>query len=55
MLQDLGAARVRKAFIGVLQGNESSQRAIENVGFSLCRTFRRRRILWFETSEEHAR
>jgi len=55
MLQDLGAARVRKAFIGVLQGNEISQRAIENVGFSLCRTFRRRRILWFETSEEHAR
>ena len=54
MLQDLGAAGVRRAFIGVLQGNESSRRAIENAGFSLSRTFRRKRILWFETSEEHA-
>jgi len=54
MLQDLSAAGVRRAFIGVLQGNESSQRAIENVGFSPYRSFGRRRILWFEKKEERA-
>lgn len=54
ILRDLADAGIRKAFIGVLEGNESSRRAIENVGFSPYRSFRRRRILWFETKEERA-
>ncbi|MGB7542695.1 MAG: GNAT family N-acetyltransferase, partial [Burkholderiales bacterium] len=54
ILRDLGGAGVRKAFIGVLEGNEGSRRAIENVGFALYRSFRRRRILWIESREELA-
>jgi CelD/BcsL family acetyltransferase involved in cellulose biosynthesis/GNAT superfamily N-acetyltransferase len=54
ILRDLADAGIRKAFIGVLEGNERSRRAIENVGFSPYRSFRRKRILWFERREERA-
>jgi CelD/BcsL family acetyltransferase involved in cellulose biosynthesis/RimJ/RimL family protein N-acetyltransferase len=54
ILRDLAAAGVQKAFIGVLKGNDGSRRAIEKVGFSMYRTYRRRRILWIEKKEERA-
>src|SRR5262245_20213695 len=52
MLRDLADSGVQRAFIGVLQGNESSRRAIEKAGFSLHRLYRRTRILWIEKREE---
>lgn len=52
ILRDLADAGVRKAFIGVMKKNESSRAAIERAGFSLTRTFSRRRILWFVRTEE---
>lgn len=54
MLRDLAESGVQRAFIGVLEGNDSSRRAIEKIGFSLHRVYRRRRILWMEKREEHA-
>jgi len=54
ILRDLAAAGVQKAFIGVLKSNDDSRRAIEKVGFSPYRTYRRRRILWIEKKEERA-
>lgn len=54
ILRDLAAAGVRMAFIGILKGNDSSRGAIEKVGFSPYRTYRRRRILWIEKKEERA-
>jgi len=52
ILRDLADAGTRTAFIGILKSNEGSRRAIESVGFSLHRSFGRRRILWFVSNEE---
>jgi len=53
MLQDLSAAGVRRAFIGVLQGNESSQRATSYVRVDFRRIGRSEggEFFWFEKKE----
>lgn len=52
ILADAAQAGCTEAFIGVLEGNETSQHTIEKVGFRLHRVFYRKRRLWWERRGE---
>lgn len=52
MLYDCRQKGIREVFIGVALPNEPSEGAVKKLGFSLYRTYRKRKILWMVKKEE---
>lgn len=52
MIEDSFNSGAEEVFIGVAKGNIASKKAIEHVGFTLFRTFSKRKVLFF-TKKQH--
>ncbi len=53
MLRNLAETGVAAALAGVQQDNEAFRRSIEEVGFRIFRTFKRKRVLWRQIKSEN--